>query len=130
MPAVLAWLLLLAQIQGPAVLPVTEDKEILAILDAAKGLPPEFAADVHLKLAASRLISTRAGKRRLIEVAFLWAAHAELPYPHQHPGAPAMHVPHSGTGQIISEGLTLQTRAVEAAESLQRTPLLVAALRA
>jgi truncated hemoglobin YjbI len=91
--------------------------DILALVDRARALPPEFASDLMLKLAASPRVAEKQWKRELIEEAFLSGAHAQLPYYQR--GAP-------GTDERESqeawpndlEALTLQTRAVEAMQPL------------
>ncbi len=87
--------------------------EIEALTDRARALPPEFSADVHLKLAASRLIAEEKWKRELIEEAFVSAARAPLPYRQRGEA----HTDTRTSQQVDShdlEVLTLRTRAVEA----------------
>lgn len=87
--------------------------EIEALVDRARALPPEFSADLHLKLAASPLISENKWKRELIEEAFLAGARAPLPYRQRGEA----HTDTRSAQQVADndlEALTLQTRAVEA----------------
>src|SRR5258705_7580002 len=55
--------------------------EVLALVDQARALPPEFRADTLLRLSDSPLIKETAWKQELIEEAFWSGAHAPLPYP-------------------------------------------------
>ena len=83
--------------------------DLQTIADQARTLPPEFAADVLLKLIASPLPKDARWKRGVIEDAFRSAAHAEVPYRMQGPSA--------AVGPQFNarlEALTLQTRAVDA----------------
>jgi hypothetical protein len=50
------------------------------LIDEARSLPPEFSADILLRLADSRIIEDRAWKRQLIEEAFKVGVRASLPY--------------------------------------------------
>ena len=54
--------------------------EFQALADRARGLPPEFTADVLLRLAVSPQVTDAKWKRGLIEDAFLSAAGAPQPY--------------------------------------------------
>ena len=54
--------------------------DVLALVDGARALPPEFASDLMLQLAASPAVAETKWKRDLIEEAFLSGAHAQLPY--------------------------------------------------
>jgi hypothetical protein len=109
------WLmLLLAQVQAspPATEP-SRPKEILGLVDQARGLPPEFSADTLLRLAASRLIAETRWKKELIEQAFRSGSHAQLPY--QRRGG--IHTDARQSHEAWDNGLdslTLQTRAVDA----------------
>jgi len=82
-------------------------KEIQVLADQARNLPPEFAADVLLKLAASPLANDPQWKRGLIEDAFLSAAHAQSPYRKLGDRGDAVFSLHL-------EALTMQAGAVEA----------------
>ena len=106
----LALLLLLSQ-TTPA---LTGDKEVLAIVDAARALAPEFSADIHLQLAASSRIPKPQGKRQLIEEAFESAAHAELQYPRQTVNASTDSLTHVKYRSAAHDALTLRARAVSA----------------
>jgi hypothetical protein len=114
-------LLLLAQAQVVQTLPTPKRPlEIVSLTDQARGVPPEFSADLLLRIAGSTLITESKWKRELIEDAFVSAAHAPLPY--------------RQSGSSIStdtrwsqewwpndlEKLTLQTRAVDAMLPLDR----------
>jgi hypothetical protein len=85
-------------------------KELQALADQARALPPEFSADVLLKLAASPLANDPKWKRGLIEDAFLGAAHAQSPYRMR--GDTRVAAGDVSSGHL--EALMLQTRAVEA----------------
>src|SRR6266436_213377 len=54
--------------------------EVLALVDQARALPPEFRADTLLRLSESSLITETSWKQELIEEAFWSGAHAPLPY--------------------------------------------------
>jgi hypothetical protein len=105
--------------QEAAVPPAGEQKpkrplDTLALVDQARGLPPEFSSDLLLKLAGSSVIGDAAWKRELIEEAFSAGKNAQLPF--------------SRTAWVVTidarvnqqyggnglDGLALQTRAVEA----------------
>src|SRR5215471_18563996 len=89
-------------------------KETLALIDRARSLPPEFCADVLLKLAESRVIPDAKWKRELIEEAFTVGAHAPLPYQRRAYGQ-AVESRWSQAYQANGlEALTLETRATEA----------------
>jgi hypothetical protein len=103
--------LLLLLFQTPA---LTDDKEVLAIVDAARALAPEFAADIHLQLAASSLIPKPHGKRQLIEEAFEAAAHAELEYPRIVTNASTDSLTYVRYRETDLDALTLRTRAITA----------------
>lgn len=71
--------------QEAAVRPAGEEKpkrplDTLALVDQARGLPPEFSADLLLKLAASPVIGDAGWKRELIEEAFSAGKSAQLPF--------------------------------------------------
>src|SRR6187397_2349058 len=53
--------------------------QIMEVIQEARGLAPEFGADTLLRLAASRMVTDAAWKRRLVEDAFQAGARAELP---------------------------------------------------
>jgi hypothetical protein len=85
-------------------------KELQSLADQARNLPPEFAADVLLKLAASPLANDPKWKRGLIEDAFLSAAHAQSPYRKLGDNRVSL----DAVLSLHLEALTLQTGAVEA----------------
>lgn len=85
-------------------------KEIQALANQARGLPPEFAADVLLKLAASPLVNDPKWKRGAVEDAFLSAAHAQSPYRKLGDRRVSL----DAVMSLHLEALTLQTSAVEA----------------
>jgi len=95
-------------------------KELQALADQARALPPEFAADILLKLAASPVASDAKWKRELIEDAFFSAGHAQSPYRKQAPGRIAF-----GITMSRMDVLTLQGRAVEAMLPLDAQRALV-----
>lgn len=104
------WILLLFFPQGQA---PKRPVEIEALVDRARALPPEFSADIQLRLAASPLIPETRWKRELIEDAFVIGAQAPLPYQQRGDAytdsRPTVEVAHNDL-----EALTLQTRAVDA----------------
>ncbi len=87
--------------------------EVMALVDQARALPPEFRADTLLRLADSPLITETTWKQELIEEAFWSGAHAPLPYP-QSADLRADSVAENAVRQNRLEALTLQTRAVQA----------------
>jgi hypothetical protein len=105
----LGLLLFLAQAAPPAARP----KEVLALVDQARALPPEFSADTMLRIAASPLIPDKQWRRELIEEAFIAGGHAQLPYPRSFSGSTDSR-PNLDYHRNNLEALTLQTRAVTA----------------
>ena len=87
--------------------------EVLALVDQARALPPEFRADTLLRLSDSSLITETTWRQELIEEAFWSGVHAPLPYlqwADQRSDSVA-------TNAVLAnrlEALTLQTRAVQA----------------
>ena len=79
-------------------------RDAQALIDQARGLPPEFAADLLLRVAASPAANDPKWKRGIIEDAFLLARSAPVTYPRLGDRAPSRHL----------EALSLQTRAVDA----------------
>jgi hypothetical protein len=99
----------LAVAQDPGSLP----SDIRQFIDEARALPPEFSADILLRLSNSSAIGDTASKRQLIEEAFRAAAGAQLPY--RRVGAEQTDARASRAYWDNGlESLTLQTRAVEA----------------
>ena len=85
-------------------------KELQALTDQARALPPEFAADVLLKLAVSPLATDAKWQQELIDDAFLSAGHAPMHYLQIGDAEAAW-------GELSSSrmsAMTLQTRAIEA----------------
>ena len=101
-------------------------KETLALLDEARALPPEFCADLLLKLAASPRIPGAKWKRELIEEAFTAGAHAPLPYARKAYGQAVEARWTQEYWENDLEALTLQARAAEAILNLdpQRAAVL------
>jgi hypothetical protein len=87
--------------------------EVMAIVDQAGALPPEFRADALLRLADSPLIAETTWKQELIEEAFWSGAQAPLPYP-QRADRRSDSVAENAVRQNRLEALTLQIRAVQA----------------
>jgi hypothetical protein len=52
-------------------------KDVLALVDQARALPPDYSADAMLRIADSALVKDTAYRRKLIEEAFLDGAHAQ-----------------------------------------------------
>jgi hypothetical protein len=88
-------------------------REVLALVDQARALPPEFRADTLLRLSDSPLVTETTWKQELIEEAFWSGAHAPLPYP-QWADLRSDSVAENEVRQNRIEALTLQTRAVQA----------------
>ena len=87
--------------------------ETMEWIDGARALPPEFRADSLLALSASARIADRAWKMALTEEAFTAASHAQLP--HRYSCQVPVDVRQCmETYDFGLDGLTLQTRAVEA----------------
>jgi len=85
----------------------------MALIDGARGLAPEFSADLLLRLADAPAIDDVRWKLRLIDESFLTAAHAQLPYPKY--GDPTTDSRYSRLyWRNFLEALSLQTQAVEA----------------
>ena len=108
----LVFLLWQAQAQD-AGLPPKRSKEILGLVDQARGLAPEFSADALLRIAGSRLISETKWKQELIEEAFRSGAHAQLAFRRKSVSHTDTRPSHEAWDHGL-EALTLQTRAVEA----------------
>ena len=87
------------------------------LIDEARSLPPEFSADILLRLADSRIIEDRAWKRQLIEEAFKVGVRASLPYRKTGEATTDSRASRAYWDNGL-EGLTLQTRAVQAILSL------------
>src|ERR1041385_1453072 len=80
-------------------------KELQALVDEARALPPEFRADLLLRSATSPDVQDPAWERAIIEDAFLSGAQAPAPLPLR--------------GALSDfDGLTLQLRAVYAMMAL------------
>jgi hypothetical protein len=94
--------------------PPKRPKETLALLDQARSLPPEFSADVLLKLAATRVIPDAKWKREVIEEAFTAGSHAQLPYARRAWGQQVESRWSQEYAANDLESLTLESRAVEA----------------
>jgi hypothetical protein len=87
--------------------------ETMGLIDEARAVAPEFKADLLLRLAGSPLITEPKWKRALIEEAFLAGASAQLPYPKSGELSTDARASRAHRRNDL-EGLTLQTRAVEA----------------
>ena len=60
-----------------------------------RAVPPEFSADLMLRLAASPLIRDPKWKRELIDEAFASARNAQLPYRRREGDSPTLAEPRS-----------------------------------
>lgn len=89
-------------------------KDVLALVDQARALPPEFSADLMLRLAGSPLLSETKWRRELIEEAFASGAHAQLPYPRYAYALSTDSRPNLEYHHNNLEALALQTHAVNA----------------
>jgi hypothetical protein len=86
-----------------------------ALVDRARGLAPEFAADLLLRLASSPAIPDRPWKLELIEEAFRTAAAAQLQAPRTGgPHTDSRFGPHALASDTRLNRLSLQVQAVEA----------------
>lgn len=91
--------------------------DILALVDQARALPPEFRADALLRLAESSHVKPASWKQELIEEAYWSGSHASLPYVQRADGRSDS----VATNEVRANGLealTLQTRAVQEMLSL------------
>jgi hypothetical protein len=88
-------------------------QEVMALVDQAGALPPEFRADTLLRLADSPLVPGTTWKEELIEEAFWSGARAPLPYP-QRADLRSDSVAENAVRQNRLEALTLQIRAAQA----------------
>ncbi len=91
------------------------DSNVDAIVTDAFGAPPEFAADVLLRVAGSARVTSSATKRQLIDEAFMRAYGAPEPYRRTSARIPAESRQSADT-QAYATGLnrvTLQVRAVQ-----------------
>ena len=79
MALLLALLLLLPAAQVQKAAPAERPREILELVARARAVPPEFGADVLLRIAASGRVADPAWKRELLEEAFHLAAGAREP---------------------------------------------------
>jgi len=87
--------------------------ETTRLIEEARSLPPEFSADILLRLADSRVIADRSWKRRLIEEAFRVGGRASLPYKKTGDATTDSRASRAYWDNGL-EALTLQTRAVQA----------------
>ena len=94
----------------------------MSLVDQARGLPPEFRADILLRLSDSPLITETTWKQELIEEAFWSGAHAPLPYL-QWADRHSDSVAENAVRQNRLEALTLQTRAVQAMVAHKKRPI-------
>src|SRR5262249_23786837 len=93
--------------------PPKRPPDLLALTDQARALPPQFCADVLLRLVATGRIREQKWKRELIEEAFRSGAHAQLPYRRRG----GIHTDNRQSHEAWEndlEALTLQSRAVQA----------------
>lgn len=89
-------------------------KETLGLIDQARALPPEFSADILIKLAGSQIIPEKQWKKELLEEAFLTGSHAQLPYPRTAFGGGVEARWNQEYARHGLEALSLQVRAVTA----------------
>jgi hypothetical protein len=87
--------------------------EVLALIEQARALPPEFRADTLLRLAGSSLVAQPSWKQELIEQAYESGSYASLPYMQKADGR-ADSVAASAVRANRLEALTLQAKAVQA----------------
>jgi len=107
-------LLVLPLFQAQAVAPPPKrPSDLLALTDQARALPPEFCADVLLRLVATGRVQESKWKRELIEEAFRAGAHAQLPYRRRGGVHTDTRQSHEAWDNKL-EALTLQSRAVQA----------------
>lgn len=86
--------------------------EVLALVEQGRALPPEFRADILLRLAQSPLITQTPWKQELIEEAFWSGSHASFPYL-QHADGRSDSVATNAVRANGLEAMTLQARAVQ-----------------
>src|SRR4051794_39257907 len=87
-------------------------KDVLALIDRARSLPPEFCSDALLRIVQSD-VTEKKWKRELIEEAFREGAHAQLPFKRRGGSHTDARWTHEAWDNHL-ESLTLQTRAVVA----------------
>jgi hypothetical protein len=85
----------------------------MGLIDGARGLAPEFSADLLLRLAGSLAIEDARWKVRLLEEAFVSGASAQLPYRKHGEMTTDARASRMFSANNL-EALSLQTRAVEA----------------
>jgi len=108
-----ALLLFSAQVLSPvAGQPSQRPREVLALVEQARALPPEFRSDTLLRIANSSLIAQPSWKQELIEEAYWSGSHAFLPYL-QHADARSDSLTENAVRANGLDGLTLQTKAVQ-----------------
>jgi len=113
-PGIRVMLLLLLGLRYAAAQDLLElSPDTRQLVDEARALPAEFSADILLRLADSRVIQDPVWKRQLIEEAFRAAANAQLPYRKTGDATTDSRASRAYWENNL-EGLTLQTRAVEA----------------
>ena len=97
--------------QTQSITQTKRSKELRNLFDHAQGMPPEFSADILLRLA-ERCSADARTKRELVETAFAAGARAQLPYRQEARKVAA----DSRISLTVSdnglEALTLQTRAI------------------
>jgi len=91
--------------------------EVIAFVDQARSLPPEFHADALLRLSESSLIQETSWKQELIEEAFWSGSHAPLRYLQRADGRSDSLATNAVMANRL-EALTLQGRAVQEILSL------------
>ncbi len=107
----LALLLLIGQTLPSHTPPLS--REVSSLVEQVRALPPEFHADLLLRLAASSLVSDPAIKQAWIEEGYWSGAHATLPYM-QKADERSDSVDTNSVRANRLEALTLQAKAVEA----------------
>src|SRR5215472_6645991 len=93
--------------------PPKRPPDLLALIDQARAIPPEFCADVLLRLVTTGPIQEQKWKRELIEEAFRSGAHAQLPYSRRGGVHTDTRQNHEAWESDL-ETLTLQSQAVQA----------------
>lgn len=117
-PVIVAGALLLlapAQLEKPK-----RPVEVEALIDRVRGTPPEFAADLLLRLASSARIPERGWKIELVEEAFVAAASAQFAAPRSgRSNTDSRFGPVALAERLSLDRLSLQAQAVEAMLALQ-----------
>jgi hypothetical protein len=108
----LVFLLFLQTPAGYGGPPPKRPPQAVALVEQARALPAEFGADTLLRLAGSKLVTEKKWQEELIDEAFWSGSRAPLPYQQWADRRDSLPTRQVRANRL--EGLTLQTRAIEA----------------